>query len=264
MIGALRSRVGLLLLVLALSACARLAPPPPPPPPPPPATQTCPDGSVILASDTCPAPPPPPPPPPPALETEKIPTLSSVPKASQHVLYEKHCLENGALSYQQILARIYAILDERGYRNRRRFLTPSGFGVATSFERTDDNGYSIKDHRWDTGPFYNSMLQIILGKTRPGRYRSFMLVYGASVSEQTKPAAFVTIDDLADSRDFALPEDVRQKRGHAGDHLEVFIYDYARGALHQKPARVTNLAASEHMDRSGLGPKLEAICGRNE
>jgi opacity protein-like surface antigen len=30
-------------------------------PPPPPATQTCPDGSVILATDVCPAPPPPPP-----------------------------------------------------------------------------------------------------------------------------------------------------------------------------------------------------------
>jgi opacity protein-like surface antigen len=42
------------------------APPPPPPPPPPaaPATQTCPDGSVILATSVCPAPPPPPPPPP--------------------------------------------------------------------------------------------------------------------------------------------------------------------------------------------------------
>jgi hypothetical protein len=36
-----------------------VAPLPPPPPPP---TQTCPDGSVILASDACPAPPPPPPP----------------------------------------------------------------------------------------------------------------------------------------------------------------------------------------------------------
>ena len=49
----------------------RLAPPPPPPPappPPPPATQTCPDGSVILATDVCPAPPPPPPPPPPTPE----------------------------------------------------------------------------------------------------------------------------------------------------------------------------------------------------
>ena len=41
---------------------------PPPPPPPPPATQTCADGSVILAADMCPAPPPPPPPPPPAPE----------------------------------------------------------------------------------------------------------------------------------------------------------------------------------------------------
>ena len=40
------------------------AAPPPPPPPPPPATQTCPDGSVILATEACPVPPPPPPPPP--------------------------------------------------------------------------------------------------------------------------------------------------------------------------------------------------------
>ena len=37
--------------------------PPPPPPPEPPATQTCADGSVILATAACPAPPPPPPPP---------------------------------------------------------------------------------------------------------------------------------------------------------------------------------------------------------
>ena len=44
------------------------AAPPPPPPPPPPSTQTCPDGSVILATDSCPLPPPPPPPPPPAPE----------------------------------------------------------------------------------------------------------------------------------------------------------------------------------------------------
>ena len=35
---------------------------PPPPPPAAPATQTCPDGSVILATAACPAPPPPPPP----------------------------------------------------------------------------------------------------------------------------------------------------------------------------------------------------------
>ena len=42
--------------------------PPPPPPPPAPVTQTCPDGSVILATDSCPLPPPPPPPPPPTPE----------------------------------------------------------------------------------------------------------------------------------------------------------------------------------------------------
>ncbi|QNM82622.1 outer membrane beta-barrel protein [Sphingomonas sabuli] len=41
---------------------------PAPPPPPPPATQTCPDGTVIMATDICPAPPPPPPPPAPAPE----------------------------------------------------------------------------------------------------------------------------------------------------------------------------------------------------
>jgi opacity protein-like surface antigen len=40
------------------------AAPAPPPPAAAPATQTCPDGSVILATDVCPAPPPPPPPPP--------------------------------------------------------------------------------------------------------------------------------------------------------------------------------------------------------
>ena len=51
-------------------APAYVAPPPPPPapPPPPPATQTCADGSVILATDVCPAPPPPPPPPAPEPE----------------------------------------------------------------------------------------------------------------------------------------------------------------------------------------------------
>ena len=49
---------------------APLPPPPPPPPPPPapPATQTCADGSVVLATEVCPVPPPPPPPPPPAPE----------------------------------------------------------------------------------------------------------------------------------------------------------------------------------------------------
>jgi hypothetical protein len=45
-----------------------VAPPPPPPPPAAPATQTCSDGSVILATDSCPLPPPPPPPPAPEPE----------------------------------------------------------------------------------------------------------------------------------------------------------------------------------------------------
>jgi len=45
--------------------------PPPPPPPEAPATQTCPDGSVILATDACPAPPPPPPPPAPVERGER-------------------------------------------------------------------------------------------------------------------------------------------------------------------------------------------------
>lgn len=45
---------------------------PAPPPPPAPATQTCPDGSVILATAACPAPPAPPlPPPPPAQRGER-------------------------------------------------------------------------------------------------------------------------------------------------------------------------------------------------
>ncbi|MBA3525944.1 MAG: TonB-dependent receptor, partial [Sphingomonas sp.] len=51
----------------APAAAARYVAPveaPPLPPPAPPATQTCPDGSVIMATDYCAAPPPPPPPPP--------------------------------------------------------------------------------------------------------------------------------------------------------------------------------------------------------
>ena len=52
---------------------ATSAPPPPPPPlpPPPPETQTCPDGSVVAITATCPAPPAPPPPPPPAAKPER-------------------------------------------------------------------------------------------------------------------------------------------------------------------------------------------------
>lgn len=43
----------------------------PPPPPVAPATQVCPDGSVILATDICPAPIAPPPPPPPPASGER-------------------------------------------------------------------------------------------------------------------------------------------------------------------------------------------------
>jgi opacity protein-like surface antigen len=49
-------------------AVAVVAPPPPAPAPAAPATQTCQDGSVILASDVCPPPPPPAPAPEPAPE----------------------------------------------------------------------------------------------------------------------------------------------------------------------------------------------------
>ena len=66
-----RSHSLLASLIFNFGAAAPPPPPPPsppPPPPPPPATQACPDGSVILATDTCPAPPPPPPPPAPAPE----------------------------------------------------------------------------------------------------------------------------------------------------------------------------------------------------
>jgi opacity protein-like surface antigen len=70
----LRYRTHSLLASLIFNFGAAEAAPPPveatpppslaaPPPPPPPATQTCPDGSVILATDACPVPPPPPPPP---------------------------------------------------------------------------------------------------------------------------------------------------------------------------------------------------------
>jgi opacity protein-like surface antigen len=68
--GSYNSHSVLASLVYNFNAPAAAAPipaaapaPPPPPPPEAPATQTCPDGSVILATSACPAPPPPPPPP---------------------------------------------------------------------------------------------------------------------------------------------------------------------------------------------------------
>ena len=67
-----RSNSLLASIVYNFAAPVVVAPPPPviveEAPPPPPATQTCPDGSVILATDVCPAPPPPPPPPAPTPE----------------------------------------------------------------------------------------------------------------------------------------------------------------------------------------------------
>jgi opacity protein-like surface antigen len=67
-----RFRSHSILASLIFNLGTRPAPPPPAPvvepAPPPPATQTCPDGSVILATDVCPTPPPPPPPPPAAPE----------------------------------------------------------------------------------------------------------------------------------------------------------------------------------------------------
>jgi hypothetical protein len=57
--GKLRTHSLLLMLIYNLAPPAAPAlPPPPPSPPPTPATQTCPDGSVIMTTDICPAPPP--------------------------------------------------------------------------------------------------------------------------------------------------------------------------------------------------------------
>ena len=73
--GSFRSHSLLASLIFNLvSAAPPPAPPLPPPPPPPPATQTCYDGSVIMAADVCPQPPAPPvyvPPPPPEPTPER-------------------------------------------------------------------------------------------------------------------------------------------------------------------------------------------------
>ena len=69
-----RSHSLLASLIFNFGAPSAPPPPPPPPPPAPPAPQTCPDGSVILATDVCPAPPAPPvyvPPPPPEPAPER-------------------------------------------------------------------------------------------------------------------------------------------------------------------------------------------------
>jgi hypothetical protein len=54
------SSMAIIAAIQSMHTMSHAQPPPPPPPPPPaPATQTCPDGSVILATDGCPPPPPP-------------------------------------------------------------------------------------------------------------------------------------------------------------------------------------------------------------
>ncbi|HEX2802955.1 MAG TPA: outer membrane beta-barrel protein [Sphingomicrobium sp.] len=67
-----RSHSILASLIFNFGGTAAPLPPPPPPAPAPvdvaPATQTCPDGTVIMATEMCPLPPAPPPPPPPVPE----------------------------------------------------------------------------------------------------------------------------------------------------------------------------------------------------
>jgi hypothetical protein len=180
------------------------------------------------------------------------------------MLYEQACLSNGSLSLQRVLNRINAILTERGYRDRRRFLTPTGFGLSTNFERITNDGRPLEQQRFDTTPFYNGAWQVLTGNTRPGRYRSFVITFGGSIPEASEAKVFTEMVQLAGARDFALPADVQQKKGRQGDHIEVFIYEYARPALHMQAKLVQTLQASEHMAGSGLGPKFDRICARAE
>lgn len=209
-------------------------------------------------------PPPPPPPPPVEVGAARIEVLRSLPRASGNRIYEKPCLSNGSLSYQRIYNRLSAILDERGYADRRRFLTPRGFGIATRFERIADDGKPLSADRWNVAPFYNSAWTILTGKARPGRYRSFIITYGMSLPERNKPSAYTDLQKFSSDQDVALPDKVRARLGGGGDHVDVFIYEYARPALRQKAALAFSVQPAEHLARSGLGPRLNSICTRHE
>lgn len=196
-----------------------------------------------------------PPPPPPAQR------LDSVPLASRAVAITLPCLANRTLTYGQIYDRLQRLLSNRQYATNW-FLTPSGFAISTSFERITDGGATIAQDRFSTAPFFNSAWQVLLGQTRPGRYRGFIIAYGTGLRQQPTALSLPRIEQLTEPAGFILPQAVRGLRGGPNHYLQIFVYEYRRPSINAPAELVRNgLQAEEHLRGSGLGPALRAICG---
>jgi HEAT repeat protein len=186
------------------------APPPPPPPPPPPApgpvsppppaVQTCPDGTVILATGSCAPPPPPPPPPPP----EPVPARgppgiiyngrpTSLPKFpwpppryTSIVTFgrelDRKLLGNDNESLDTVQKRLVKALNDAdaGFESRL-FAAPGGFVMLTKLEQTDENGTPLKggDHWKDMRPTPRSpgdyLVRLFIAP--PGYYRLIAFLF---------------------------------------------------------------------------------------
>ena len=238
--------------LLMLSACQTPYPPPPPPPSPPP-------------------PPPPPPEPLPVPEPSpvlKVELLNKVPRASVVGYIRQSCLSNGSLSYGAIFDRLVAIggaWQNGAHSNKQSslgwFLTPSGFAVATPFERISDDGTPISTDRWSTSPFYNSLWQVLTHNVRPGRYRAFLISYGTGMTQEATSGSLRTAESRFESQGLSMSNAIRTDRGGLDHYLQIFVYEYRRPSL-STPAMLVRpgLPFATHLERAGLQAPLSNIC----
>jgi hypothetical protein len=235
-------------------------PPPLPPPPPPPAP------APILQPQP-PAPPPPPPPPAPAPAPSPAPELEarvevikSVPPASLVRAFRGICLSNGSRNFGQLYDRLTQLLSLRGYDDLGFVMNPSGFALATQFERIRPDGSIIAESRWSTAPFSNGFWQIVSNQADLGRYRSFLLSYGKGLPQAIESQPFgTTIADFK-PQGLTMRSADRHRVGGADHYLQIFIYVYERHEIGGPATLVPVGTATPHFTKSGLTKVFQKLC----
>jgi hypothetical protein len=132
--------------------------------------------------------------------------------------------------------------------------------VTTPFERIEEDGDPDPRDRWNTAAIRNTGWQVLGWNTRVGRYRSFFVFYGTNVAMNPSPSSFGDVGGMTETELHPLPNYIRNRVGGAASHIKVYIYEYVRPSSSEPPRRVVNLPTHEHLARSGVGPRLNAIC----
>lgn len=174
----------------------------------------------------------------------------------------KACLSNGSRNFGQIFDRLEALLGDRGgYDDLGIFRTPSGFAIATQFERIRQDG-SIADpqKRWDTKPFSNGFWQIISNQAEPGRYRSFLLSYGKGLPQAINVQPFATTIAEFKPLGLSLSAADRKRIGGADYYLQVFVYVYERQAIGSPAILVPIGSSAPHFNKSHLSQVFQMMC----